>query len=213
MELNTTTDPASGQGRRHSSVLQAPTLAEPRSALPMAALVIALLLATGGYGVYLLNTDEKTVAASPDAAVATPSVPMAVEPAPASPEQPPAEASPVVDTISLGAVVPAVEQPKAAQASTPAPVTSTPAKEKPPRPAKPQQPASQAAPAATPAPEPPRMTAAAAGKLGRQLAEARSALAAGNATSAQALAQAVLDQDPGNRQAQIVLRQAQALSR
>ncbi|PWB31566.1 hypothetical protein DCO48_16260, partial [Pseudomonas sp. SDI] len=53
--------------------------------------------------------------------------------------------------------------------------------------------------------------AANAGLVGQQLSQARSALSQGNGNKARVLANMVLSQDPGNRQAQIILRQAEQL--
>lgn len=75
-----------------------------------------------------------------------------------------------------------------------------------------QQPA-QPRPATTARPPAPRPTAAAAnaGLVGQQLTQARSALARRDGATARSLANRVLSQDPGNRQAQIILRQAEQL--
>ena len=53
--------------------------------------------------------------------------------------------------------------------------------------------------------------AANAGLVGQQLTQARSALARRDGATARSLANRVLSQDPGNRQAQIILRQAEQL--
>ncbi|KJK15476.1 hypothetical protein LOY54_00505 [Pseudomonas sp. B21-032] len=53
--------------------------------------------------------------------------------------------------------------------------------------------------------------AANAGLVGQQLSQARSALARRDGATARSLANRVLSQDPGNRQAQIILRQAEQL--
>lgn len=57
----------------------------------------------------------------------------------------------------------------------------------------------------------PSNQAANAGLVGQQLSQARSALSQGNGNKARVLANMVLSQDPGNRQAQIILRQAEQL--
>lgn len=60
-------------------------------------------------------------------------------------------------------------------------------------------------------PPAPRPAAANAGLVGQQLTQARSALARRDGATARSLANRVLSQDPGNRQAQIILRQAEQL--
>ncbi|MGF6592713.1 hypothetical protein [Pseudomonas sp. 2835] len=57
----------------------------------------------------------------------------------------------------------------------------------------------------------PAAPAANAGLVGQQLSQARSALARRDGATARSLANRVLSQDPGNRQAQIILRQAEQL--
>lgn len=70
----------------------------------------------------------------------------------------------------------------------------------------------QARPVTQARPPAPRTAAAAnAGLVGQQLTQARSALARRDGASARSLANMVLSQDPGNRQAQIILRQAEQL--
>lgn len=71
----------------------------------------------------------------------------------------------------------------------------------------------QQRPVTTTRPPAPRPTAAAAnaGLVGQQLTQARSALARRDGATARSLANMVLSQDPGNRQAQIILRQAEQL--
>lgn len=68
-------------------------------------------------------------------------------------------------------------------------------------------------PVTTARPPAPRVnpTAATAGLVGQQLTQARSALARRDGATARSLANRVLSQDPGNRQAQIILRQAEQL--
>lgn len=73
------------------------------------------------------------------------------------------------------------------------------------------QPAQQR-PLTTPRPPVQRPASAAnAGLVGQQLSQARSALARRDGATARSLANSVLSQDPGNRQAQIILRQAEQL--
>jgi len=71
----------------------------------------------------------------------------------------------------------------------------------------------QPRPATISRPPAPRPAAAAAnaGLVGQQLTQARSALARRDGATARSLANRVLSQDPGNRQAQIILRQAEQL--
>ena len=71
----------------------------------------------------------------------------------------------------------------------------------------------QQRPVTTTRPPAQRSSAAAAnaGLVGQQLTQARSALARRDGATARSLANRVLSQDPGNRQAQIILRQAEQL--
>lgn len=166
--------------RRHSSVLEQPAR-QPVSAGVVIALVVAVLLGLAALAVYLIKADQP----APEPAVVV--ISQEVEPVETEVSPVPIEAMP--------------EEPVAA-AEPEAPVP-------PPAPrAEPRKPQPKPAAEATRPAETPRMSAAAAGRLGRQIAEARAALADGDSALARSLAQGVLDQDPGNRQARIVLRQA-----